>query len=579
MKKAATKTWPSLLVFAAAAALTAYPPLFVSSEIGLEGAFRFLAPDSLYYLAIANGSLDSAFFTFDGTHPTNGFHPLWLFFLERCFGLFSLGGGDQILFVAASGIVLVSLGSGLFSLALLGLTRSPALALIGAVPGIFYLVIPRFHPHHFSQWSFVNGMETPLSVFLFGLLVYGLFNRGWLRPPVSEKALAGLSAILALMVLARLDDVFILLPFALYIALSSDSRRAAARRVAIFAAIPVLAIVAYLAFNLSYAESALPSSGTAKFRPLWALARNGYALFTTLFPFVDLFGRGNIAWSGEAWRMSQMLIPALAGVGWLATRPMALAPGEGEPQGWENGMVGLLASYVVLKSGYNFAMVSLWDQGEWYYPLAIMTFNLIVAAVLARGLDSLKAQHAEGKAEDERTVLGALRSRWPRVAASPLAGLLAFAFILVSASSFADAKLSGRNMGQSYAFWTDRAAIAEELTTRCAGCGVVAFEDGLVSYSLETIPTLNGLGLVLDEEAAAAQRDGDLLGLAWQRGYRFFVSVSYAMPAEAYTSREQLRAHLSQNPHLAREQLDAWRFEVAYTNPASGASFVAFEPR
>jgi len=25
--------------------------------------------------------------------------------------------------------------------------------------------------------------------------------------------------------------------------------------------------------------------------------------------------------------------------------------------------------------------------------------------------------------------------------------------------------------------------------------------------------------------------------------------------------------------------LDAWGFEVAYTNPASGASFVAFEPR
>ncbi len=579
MKKEATGTGLSLLVFAGAVGLTAYPPVAVLLEMGLEGAFRFLAPDSLYYLAIANASVDSPFFTFDGTHPTNGFHPLWLFFLERCFALFSIGGGDQIFFVVVSGIVFVSLGSGLFALALLAMTRSPALALIGAVPGIFYLVAPRFHPHHFSQWSFVNGMETPLSVFLFGLLIYGLFSRGWLRPPASGKALAGLSAILSLMVLVRLDDVFILLPFALYVALSSGSRRDAARRVATFLVIPVLAIAAYLAFNLSYAESALPSSGSAKFRPLWALARNGYALLTTLFPFVDLFGRGNIAWSGEAWRIGQMLIPALAGAWWLATRPMTLAPGTGASQGWENGMVGLLAGYVVLKSGYNFAMVSLWDQGEWYYPLTIMTFNLIVVLALARLLDFRRSGAAAKDGESPETALGALRARWPQIGGLPLAGLLAFSWVLVSASSFADAKLSGRNMGQSYAFWADRDAIAEELTARCPGCGVVAFEDGLVSYSLENISTLNGLGLVLDEEAAIAQQEGDLLGLAWQRGYRFFVSVSYAMPAQAYSSREQLRAHLSRNPHLAREQLDAWLFEVAYTNPASGASFVAFEPR
>lgn len=584
MKEMATKKGQALLVFAGAVALTAYPPVAALLYMGIKGAFGYLAPDSLYYLAIANHSLDSPFFTFDGVHPTNGFHPLWLFFLERCFGFFSIAGGDQILFVAVSGIVFVSLGSGLFALALLGLTRRPALALVGAVPGIFYLALPRFHPTHFSQWSFVNGMETPLSVLLYGLLVYLIFGREWLRPPHNAKALAGLSLILSLIVLARLDDVFILLPFGLYVALSSDSRRAATGRVAIFMAIPVLAIAGYLAFNLSYAESALPSSGTAKFRPLWALARNGYALLTTVAPFIDILGRGNIAWSGEAWRMSQMLIPPLAGFWWLATRPMSLVPSPGSSQGWENCMVGLLAGYVVIKSGYNFAMVSLWDQGEWYYPLTIMTFNLIVTLAFARLLDSRRAsnpggQTAGGQIQSEKTALGTLRIRWPQLAGLPLAGILAFMLILVTANRFSDGKMSGRSMGQSYAFWVDREAIGEELSTRCPGCGVVAFEDGLVSYSLEGISTLNGLGLVLDREAAGAQEAGDLLGLAWRRGYRFFVSVSYAMPAEAYSSREKLRAHLLQNRHLGDEQLDQWRFEVAFTHPGSGASFIAFEPR
>ena len=199
-----------------------------------------------------------------------------------------------------------------------------------------------------------------------------------------------------------------------------------------------------------------------------------------------------------------MLIPALAGAWWLATRPMTLTPRTGTSQSWDNGMVGLLASYAILKSGYNFAMVSLWDQGEWYYPLTIMTFNLIVVLALARLLESRTSGAAGKEGESPETVLDAFRARWPKVGNLPLAGFLAFSFVLVSASLFADAKLTGRNMGQSYAFWADRVAIGRELTARCPGCGVVAFEDGLVSYSLENISTLNGLGLVLDEEAAVS---------------------------------------------------------------------------
>src|SRR4051812_7873907 len=45
-------------------------------------AFNFLAGDVFYYLDIARNSQSVPFFTFDGVHATNGFHPLWQYLLS-----------------------------------------------------------------------------------------------------------------------------------------------------------------------------------------------------------------------------------------------------------------------------------------------------------------------------------------------------------------------------------------------------------------------------------------------------------------------------------------------------------------
>ena len=54
----------------------AWPPLVVLLEEGVQGAFKFFASDSFYYLAIAQQSSSIENLTFDGIYPTNGFHPL-----------------------------------------------------------------------------------------------------------------------------------------------------------------------------------------------------------------------------------------------------------------------------------------------------------------------------------------------------------------------------------------------------------------------------------------------------------------------------------------------------------------------
>lgn len=570
--------WRAPFVFVVALLATSYPPLAILAKQGVAGAFRYFAADAFYYLAVADRSMAAPFFTFDGSHPTNGFHPLWQLYLHQGFRLLGLHESGQIWFAALSSIALTSLGTALFALALLRLTKRPALALLGAVPGFYYLMVPAFSPHYEAQWSFANGMESPLSIFLFGALACALFQgglgRGLLRRTQQAAGLLVLSALLTLVTLARLDDIFLFVPFLAWIVLAAPTRRDGLSRAATAALIPTVVIGGYLLYNQLYAGSLLPSSGMAKASGwLFALLRNTYGLLTTTAPFADPLGREHPAWNHEAWRIAQMVVPAAAACWWLLREPMrGAAACEIDADARQRTLVGMLAVYVLLKAAYNFAFVSLWNQGHWYYPLSIMVFNLMVAVGAARLLDARRA----GLESDAPAA--ALLARWPGLARLPLATAASIFVVLVSANAFVNLKQTSDYHSQNYAFWKERVQVQRLLDDNCKGCGLVAFDDGIVSYSLKA-PTMNGLGLALDREASRAREHGELLSLAWQRGHRMLVSVNYAMPDEAYSGRRSLLQHLLHNPQLREQPLEGWNFEVAFESPESHVRFVRFSPK
>ena len=580
----APRAWVGVGVFAVVFAATAYPPAMALHREGVLGAFRYFASDAFYYLSIARHSAGLPFFSFDGTHPTNGFHPLWQWYLERAFALFEFAEPEQIVFTAVSGILLVSIGTALFASVLLRLTRRPWLALIGAAPGVYSLLVPTLDAHHFAQWSFANGMESPLSIFFFGVLLAGLFGRGRLRADGSLASIVLLSAVLSAIVLTRLDDVFIFVPFVLWAAVAngpvvaSRSRGAALRRVGAMVFVPVVSIGAYLTCNLLQAGSLLPSSGAAKWQPLWALGRNLYAVWTTTLPFADPLGRGAVVWAGEAWRVLQMVVPALAAMAWMLGQPMGGRRIAVSREIRDNRSIGLLALYVVCKAAYNFSMVGIWHQGQWYYPLSIMTFNLICVVWAARGLD----QRARTRvAPGAGTLIAGLRDRWPAIerASGAIAVLGASMLVLVSANAFVDMIQRSPHPPRNFTFWAERAAVGQLLDRTCPGCGVLEFDDGIVAYSLDRTSTLNGLGLAMDRQARDALEQGRLLEVAWQRGHRVFATVNYEMPRAAYADPLRLRESLALNKHFADQDLESWEFEPAFESPASQVVFVRFAPR
>ena len=80
--QAAERPGVALLLIAVVLGFAAWPPLMALTQEGIQGAFKYFASDSFYYLTIAKQSTSVEFFSFDGVHPTNAFHPLWEVYLR-----------------------------------------------------------------------------------------------------------------------------------------------------------------------------------------------------------------------------------------------------------------------------------------------------------------------------------------------------------------------------------------------------------------------------------------------------------------------------------------------------------------
>ncbi len=288
-------------------------------------------------------------------------------------------------------------------------------------------------------------------------------------------------------------------------------------------------------------------------------------MITTLFPTIDIRDATPGVWASEAWRITQMLVPAAAALFWLMTAGRRLSRNFVDQTAYHHALLCAFSAYVLIKSGYNFLFVGLWHQGHWYYPLHLMIFNWLLATIAAGVIDIAGV----------RRFLRPFRvGRWS-VSPQSAAPALCVLAILLAANVFTNAKTQ-RPEPPSFAFWSQRSGIGASLSARCPGCGILSFDDGIVGYALP-VPTMNGIGLALDVDARSAKGRGKLLPLAYARGHRLLVSVSY--PIATDLSPENLRERLAEYRHLQGEDLARWNFAIVFRDPESGATFVRFEPR
>lgn len=160
----------------------------------------YLSDDAFYYFKVAANISAGLGVTFDGINTTNGFHPLWMLINIPVFWLarFDLFTPLRVLIVVSS---LLSAGTGILIFRFL---RRFILPEIAALTAVIWVFLPGIH-----NVVVANGLESNLSSFLIILLIYLLSNTS--GSAVSTRKMALLGIVAGLTVLARLDNVFIVL--------------------------------------------------------------------------------------------------------------------------------------------------------------------------------------------------------------------------------------------------------------------------------------------------------------------------------------------------------------------------------
>ncbi|HIH32375.1 TPA: hypothetical protein HA235_06745 [Candidatus Woesearchaeota archaeon] len=172
---------------------------------GLIGAYYIFRPldinigsiyidDYFYFLQTAKHIVSEGNLTFDGTNPTNGVQPLWLFIIV---GLTAILKKDILVIIVSEILVLIMhIATAYLLYRILKLFNH---ATAGAILAAFWALNP------FILWMNLGGLETSLNLFFISLsMLYYLKHRNSL----SIKSSAILGILLGFTFLSRLDSIF-----------------------------------------------------------------------------------------------------------------------------------------------------------------------------------------------------------------------------------------------------------------------------------------------------------------------------------------------------------------------------------
>ncbi|RKZ31473.1 hypothetical protein DRQ36_01955 [bacterium] len=245
----------ALILFSIAQTALLYD--FSLEKLVLEWRFT---EDSFISLRIAQNIGAGYGETFDTVNPTNGYQPLWVWFLAPFSRLFD-SPGFFAKFVLVICILFFHIALVLLLYALSRIAKTPAVfAAIGIVPAL----LPRF------ELCVINGLETSLFFFLFILTVVFV---AWIFREPEKRVKVGFGIImgffLALTFFARLDSFFLSFVIGAVVLFGFTGIRF--RRKLVFlcvsAATEVALIAPYLIRNKLLYGRIMPLSGAVK---LWA---------------------------------------------------------------------------------------------------------------------------------------------------------------------------------------------------------------------------------------------------------------------------------------------------------------------
>jgi len=211
--------------------------------------------DAFYFVKIARNFAAGHGFSFDGINQTNGFQPLWLYMLlPLAYAGQALSPEAFYRVVLAYQALIVLIAMTLINLALA--RKQVPLILIALVDA---LLVALQRP---VRW--VSGMETCVVLLIFALMLYWL-SRQSAFPTLSRTGYMVLGLLMGLLMLARLDSVFVIACATLMLfSITKSSVPAKAMNVAVFLVGFLMVVSPYLIYNKLIFGDFMPISGILK---------------------------------------------------------------------------------------------------------------------------------------------------------------------------------------------------------------------------------------------------------------------------------------------------------------------------
>jgi len=353
--------------------------------------FNFFAEDTMYYGLIANNYLKYSFPTGDGETVSNGFQPLWGFFLMAVFKVFRVDLADQLQTIFALSVFFVAGAYSYVALSLQKLfgTKSAVLGILTLFPGVYFLVFeppkasspdPAFL-YTLNPWSAIDGMETPLMLCLYGLFIYLTISQ-CLRLHQAKQAFTLSNLILwpariclLLIVFCRLEQVFFLAAIAAVSFSPLFTGRFGEKMIQLIKVFwpTVLALIVFMILNQMLVGAPLPTSGSSKVG-------------------VGLIGNFGLLWTyfknhggDQQDRIAALLFCIVIGALFVFVGLRKIKSQANTLSTQHSLAIGtlLVGFFLLLNALFLFTLVPLWNQGYWYYFPMIFMAAFVMACYIA----------------------------------------------------------------------------------------------------------------------------------------------------------------------------------------------------
>ncbi|MEM1029194.1 MAG: hypothetical protein AAGN82_02540 [Myxococcota bacterium] len=538
------------VLVAVAVASICLPLLFDAAVHGPRRVYDYFVADAFAYLTVARNGLVGGHPSFDQIHPTNGFHPLWQVILMPWVRAGTALGLDHVVLlwsVFAMGLVLTASGLGFLLAAACdrNIPRGEMLLTVAGLGAMTGLALPLHRafdgrPSYASTWAAVNGMETSLLVFFFGLTAW-IFTRGGGR--AFDRRAWGLGFAITGLALSRLDHTLMSLVYvaALFArAWLRRSRQALAGAVA--TALPLVVVMTvYAAYNVVVFGAAVPISGRIK---------SSFPFLADTFPTLIAVLKGSQeAWSGRLVRLLPLIVPMGVGAVFIALGVrLRYAQRVYTIQFRSRRRFSVFLWLSCIGTGglgvYNALFVPLFSQGTWYHAVA----NLTATIALAEGFGRLPG--------------------WRRLARTR-PGLVASATVslaLVAVTFWARFPAVGHHHHYARLDLDEGPRIVAHYRNAYGGERfpyVLSFDDGIVAWSLP-FPTMSR-SLLLDPVAYRSMRRDNLcvMQVAVARGFDHITSIDY-WPPEQLRTDHQIRRIVAARTRCSEDVMNDYRFHVDY---------------